>query len=277
VRENFFEAMEIPLLAGRALSERDDERAPRVAVVNEAFARRHFGGENPVGRRLSFNQDKPGEVEIVGLVKDAKYSSQRDEIPPTAYLSWAQELRGLTSATFEVRTSDDPAAAVPAIRQAVREVEANLPLAAVRTQVELADQTLAMERLFAKLLSFFGLLAQALAAVGLYGVLAWSVAQRTNEIGIRMALGAQTGDVMRMIFSQGLVLALVGVALGLGGAYALTKYLESLTRMLYGVKAADPLTFALTAAFLTLVAALACYIPARRATKVDPLEALRYE
>ena len=277
VRENFFEAMEIPLLAGRPLSERDDERAPRVAVVNETFARRHFGGENPVGRRLSFNQDKPGEVEIVGLVKDAKYSSQRDEIPPTAYLPWAQELRGLSSATFEVRTAADPAAAVPAIRQAVREVEADLPLAAVRTQVELADQTLAMERLFAKLLSFFGLLAQALAAVGLYGVLAWSVAQRTQEIGIRMALGAQAGDVMRMIFRQGLALALAGVALGLGAAYALTKYLESLTRMLYGVKAADPLTFGLTAAFLALVAAVACYVPARRATKVDPMVALRYE
>ncbi|HLL75959.1 MAG TPA: ABC transporter permease [Pyrinomonadaceae bacterium] len=277
VRENFFEAMEIPLLVGRSLSARDDERAPRVAVVNETFARRHFGGENPVGRRLSFNPDKPGEVEIIGLVKDAKYSSQRDEIPPTAYLSWAQELRSLSSATFEVRTAADPAAAVPAIREAVREVEADMPLAAVRTQVEVADQTLAMERLFAKLLSFFGLLAQALAAVGLYGVLAWSVAQRTQEIGIRMALGAQAGDVMRMIFRQGLALALAGVALGLGTAYALTKYLESLTRMLYGVKAADPLTFGLTAAFLTLVAAVACYVPARRATKVDPMVALRYE
>ena len=134
-----------------------------------------------------------------------------------------------------------------------------------------------MERLFAKLLSLFGLLAQLLAAVGLYGVLAWSVSRRTHEIGIRMALGAQRGDVLRMVLRQGMALTLTGVALGLAGAYVLVKYLESLTRMLYGVSPTDPLTFGGTAVLLTLVALLACYIPARRATKVDPMVALRYE
>jgi ABC-type antimicrobial peptide transport system permease subunit len=159
----------------------------------------------------------------------------------------------------------------------VREVDANLPVNGVKTQIEQADETLVLERLFAKLLSLFGLLAQTLAAVGLYGVLAWSVARRTHEIGIRMALGAARADVLRMVLRQGMTLTLAGVGLGLLGGYALTRYMESLTGMLYGVEPADPLTFALIALLLTLVAFLARYVPARRATKVDPMVALRYE
>ena len=276
-RENFLEAMGIPLLAGRALSERDDARAPRVAVVNQTFARQFFGGENPVGRRITFDAEKPDEVEIVGLARDAKYTSLRAETPPTAYLPWLQELRSAGSVFFEVRTAGDPEAAVAEVRRAVREVDANLPVNNVKTQIEQADETLALERLFAKLLSLFGLLAQTLAAVGLYGVLAWSVARRTHEIGVRMALGAARADVLRMVLRQGMTLTLAGVALGLLGAYALARYLESLTGMLYGVEPADPLTFALIALLLTLVALLACHVPARRATKVDPMVALRYE
>jgi predicted permease len=277
VRENFLEAMEIPLMLGRGLSARDDARAPKVAVVNETFAQQHFPGENPIGKRISFDSDKPGEVEIVGLARDAKYTSQRAKTPPTAYLPWLQELRSVGSVYFEVRTTGDPAAAIAAIRQAVRDVDAGLPLKGIKTQIEQADETLAMERLFAKLLSLFGLLAQQLAVIGLYGVLAWSVSRRTHEIGIRMALGASSGDVLKMIFRQGMTLTLLGIALGLAAAYALTKYLESLTGMLYGVSPTDPLTFGVIALFLTLVALAACYIPARRATKVDPMVALRYE
>ena len=157
------------------------------------------------------------------------------------------------------------------------DVDSNLPLKDVKTQIKQADETLAMERLFAKLLSLFGLLAQQLAAIGLYGVMAYTVSQRTHEIGIRMALGASRSRVLKMIFSQGMSLTLIGIALGLGGAYVITKYLETLTSMLFGVQPRDPLTFGVVAALLTLVALFACLIPARRATKVEPMEALRYE
>ena len=197
------------------------------------------------------------------------------------------DVRGKDQAALEIEESDGARIYVTdavnmdvsatAIRQAVREVDGTLPLSNIRTQVEQANQTLAMERLFAKLLSMFGLLAQLLAFIGLYGVMAYMVSQRTHEIGIRMALGANRGNVLKMILKQGMTLTLVGVALGLGGAYVLTKYLESLTTMLYGVEPRDPLTFGAIAALLTLVALVACYIPARRATKVDPLVALRYE
>jgi predicted permease len=277
VRENFLEAMEIPLLAGRSLTPHDDAHAARVAVVNQAFAQLCFADENPVGKRFSFDPRKPAEIEIVGLARDAKYARQRDDAPPTAYIPWRQELRGLSSITFEVRTVGEPTAIVAALRQTVSDVDANLPLNNIKTQVEQSEQTLAQERLFAKLLTLFGLLAQQLAAIGLYGIMAYSVAQRTHEIGIRMALGASSIDVLKMILRQGMVLTLAGVALGIVGAYVLTKYLASLTSMLYGVRAADPLTFTVVAALLSLVALVACYIPARRATRVDPMVALRYE
>ncbi len=280
VRENFLEAMGIPLLAGRTLKPQDDAKAPKVVVVNQTFANEYFPNENPIGKRFTFDSTRPDEIEIVGLARDAKYARQRDEIPPTVYSSWRQEMRSMSGATIEVRTLGDPNAAVAAIRQAVREVDGSLPLNNIRTQVEQADETLRMERLFARLVSLFGLLAQQLASIGLYGVMAYAVAQRTNEIGIRMALGAQQRDVLKMILRQGMTLAVIGVALGLAGAYVLTKYLESwmnLSRMMYGVKITDPLTYGVIAVLLTLVALVACFIPARRATKVDPMVALRYE
>jgi predicted permease len=281
VRENFLEAMEIPLLAGRALSAQDDARAPKVVVVNQTFADKYFPTENTVGKRFTFDSSKPDEVEIIGIAKDAKYTKQRDEIQPTAYVPWRQWLRSMEGrATFEVRTAGDPTAVVAAVRQAAREVEPGLPLNYIRTQVEQADQTLAMERLFAKLMTLFGLLAQQLAGIGLFGVMAYSVSQRTHEIGIRMALGAQSRDVLKMIVRQGMVLALLGLVLGLAGAYVLTKCLESwvnLSQMLYGVRPYDALTYGMIAVSLTLVSLLACFLPARRATKVDPMKVLRYE
>lgn len=278
VRENFLEVMEIPLLAGRSLNVQDDARASRVVVVNQTFANKYFPNENPVGQRFAFDSKKPDEIEIVGVARDAKYTSQRAEIPPTAYIPWRQD--SVSGATLELRTAGDPTAVVAAVRQAVREVDENLPLRNILTQVEQADQTLAMERLFAKLMTLFGLLALLLAAIGLFGVLAYTVSQRTREIGIRMALGAQTADVLKMILRQGMALVLVGVVLGLAGAYALAKYLESLmnlSQMLYGVKVFDPLTYGVIVVLLTLVALVACFIPARRAAKVDPMMALRYE
>ena len=277
VRENFFNTMEIPLLMGRGLTEQDDARSPRVAVVNQAFVKAHFGDENPIGKRFGVDPARPNEIEIVGVARDAKYTSQRAAIQPTVYQSWRQVLGRMTVATFEIRTAGDPAASIAGIRQAMREVDSNLPLSNVRTQVQQADETLAMERMFAKLLTLFGVIAQQLAAIGLYGVMAYVVSQRTHEIGIRMALGADRRNVLLMVVRQGMVLTIAGIAIGVGAAYVLMKYLESLTSMLFGVKPRDPWTFAAISVGLGVVALIACLIPARRATKVDPLRALRYE
>ena len=279
VRENFLQAMGIPLLAGRTFGPQDNTTSPRVVVVNQTFASKYFPNESAVGKRFTFDNKKPDDLEIVGVCKDAKYTSQRDDIPPTVYQSYRQE-RPQSGVTFEVRTVGDPAATIASVRSVVHEIEPNLPVTNVKSQVEQADETLRMERLFAKLLTLFALLAQQLAAIGLFGVLAYTVSQRTHEIGIRMALGADRASVLRMIVKQGMTLAILGVILGIVGAYVLTKYLESwisLSKMLFGVKVSDPLTYGLIAVLLTVVALIACYIPARRATKVDPLVALRYE
>lgn len=277
-RENMLETLEIPLLAGRTFKQQDDERVPKVVVVNQTFANKYFPNESPLGKRFTFDTKKPDEFEIIGLVKDAKYGKQRDDIPPTTYLPWRQHPNSMRSGTVELRIAGDPQSTIAAVRQAMREVDANLPLSNVKTQVEQADETLRMERLFAKLVTLFGLLAVLLAAIGLFGVLAYAVAQRTHELGIRMALGASSTDILKMIVRQGMTLALIGVALGLGGAYLLTKYLESrmqLSQMLFGIQPHDPLTFGVVALSLVTVAFVACWIPARRATKVDPLVALR--
>jgi predicted permease len=277
VRENFLAAMGIPLLSGRALSAQDKAGAPRVAIINQTLARKYFPNENPVGKYFSVDPKKQNDVQIVGIASDAKYTSQRDDIPPTAYFPWRQNLGSVGDVTFEVRTAGEPGSAIAGIREAIRQIDSNLPPKDFKTQIEQADETLGMERLFAKLLSLFGVLAQQLASIGLYGVLAWSVSQRTHEIGIRMALGADRQKVMQMILRQGMTLAVIGVVLGTIAAYVLTKYLESLTTMLYGVKPRDPLTYAVMAAVLIAVSLIACFVPARRATKVDPMVALRYE
>jgi predicted permease len=278
VRENFLSTMEIPMLMGRNITAQDDANAPHVAVVNQSFVRTHFPNENPIGKRFSFDTENLNEIEIVGVARDAKYTSQRDEIVPTVYYSWRQFVPTVTAVVFEVRTAGDPMSYVAPIRSAMQEVERNLPLSYIRTQNQQADQTLAMERMFAKLLAFFGLVAQQLAAIGLYGVMAYAVSQRTQEIGIRMALGADRRKVLAMVVRQGMALTALGIAIGLGGAYVLMKYLDSLaTMLLFGVKARDPWTFASVAALLAVVALIACLVPARKATKVDPLTALRSE
>ena len=214
IRENFPAAMQIPLLSGRNLTSQDDANSQKVVLVNQAFANKYYKGENPVGKRFAFDFTKPYSHEIVGLLKDSKYSRQRDEIPPTAYVPWKQELAGAASIVYEIRTVGDPTAITTAVREAVKAADANLPINNMRTQVEQAEQTVAMERLFARLMTVFGLLAQQLASIGLYGVMAYSVAQRTREIGVRMALGAEQRNVLTMVLRQGMVLAAIGVALG---------------------------------------------------------------
>jgi len=272
-RANFLATMNTPVLHGRGLTEQDNAQAPRVAVVNQALARRYFPNQNAVGQRLGFDPNNAGQIEIVGVAQDAKYDSLRGETPPTIYLSWSQEAH-IGKMNFEVRTTGDPLKLWPSIRQAVREVDGNLPLFDVKTQVEQIARRLAQERLFAALLSFFGALALLLAALGLYGVLSHTVAQRTHEIGIRVALGAQAHDVLRLVIGQGLRLVLPGIAVGVAGASAAARLVKS---FLYGVAPADWPTFGLIALLLLVVALIACWLPARRAAKVDPLTALRQE
>ena len=285
VRWNYLQTMEIALLAGRNLTPQDDQSAARVAVINQTMARRFFGDENPLGKHFGFDSAlNSGQIEIVGVARDSRYLRPRRDIPPIAYLPIPQASLGMT--TFTVRTVGDPAMMAAAIRAAVREVDKNLPLFDIKTQTEQVDQSLAQERFFPKLTGFFGLLALLLASIGLYGVMSYAVAQRTHEIGIRMALGASRENILRRALGQGMQLAAIGVAIGSAASFALTRLITSnatyeLTRFisgfLYGVRATDPLTFASVALLLVLVALLACYLPARRATKVDPMIALRCE
>jgi predicted permease len=271
-RWNYFEVMQIPLLAGRALTPQDDGRAPKVAVINQTMARKYFGDENPVGRRFGFQPEKSGEIEVVGVVRDAKYQDPRNESPSVAYIPHTQQPLGRV--TFAVRTAGDAGQVVEAIREGVREVDKDLPVFAVKTQVELADEALGQERLFAWLTGVFGLLALLLASIGLYGVMSYAVAERTHEIGLRIALGASQGHILRKVIGQGTFLTITGIVIGLAAALALTRFITS---YLFGVSAMDPSTFVAIGVLLTVIALAACYLPARRASKVDPMTALRYE
>jgi predicted permease len=273
------------LLAGRGFTPQDDEHAPRVAIINQTMARRFFGDENPLGKRFGFGRaEDSNQIEIVGVARDSRYLRPRRDVPSIAYLPFPQVSLGMT--TFTVKTAGEPTQMTAAIRAAVRDLDKDLPLFGVKTQTEQMDQSLAQERFFPKLTSFFGLLALLLASVGLYGVMSYAVERRTHEIGIRMALGASQENILRRVVGQGMALAGIGVVIGSAAAFALTRLITSnatyeLTRFisgfLYGVRATDPLTFVTVALLLLLVALLACYLPGRRATKVDPMVALRCE
>jgi predicted permease len=285
VGPNFFETLHIPFLAGHEFSAVDFElaaanggdkptSAPTPVIVNQAFVQKYLGKENPIGKAYGaaaagpFGGPTPG-YQIVGVVRDAKYNELRREIHPMMY---APHHAGV--ATFELRTAADPQALLPAIREAVGQVNADLPLFNVTTQSQQIDRLLFQERLVARLAGFFGVLALLLACIGLYGLLSYEVSRRTREIGIRIALGAQPEKVLKLVLRQGIALALVGAAVGMGVALGVTRYLGS---MLFNVRASDPLTMSAVAVLLALVALAACYIPARRATRVDPMVALRYE
>jgi predicted permease len=273
VRENYFEALEIPRLRGRAFTARDDERAPRVAIVSATLARSLFPGTDPIGQRVVDPEEK-WEAEIVGVVGDTKYDSQRSEIEPLLYTPWRQEVPNVGEMYFSLRTADDPAALAHTVERVVHALDAALPVIEVGTQAARSRATVGRERVFAEVLTFFGGLALLLAAIGLFGVLAYSVAQRTNEIGIRMALGARGDDVVRMIVVQGLRPTMLGLVAGLGGALALGRTVAGLV---YGIRAADPTTLAAASLLLAGIAALAAFVPARRAARVDPIVALRTE
>ena len=273
IRENYLETLEIPLLRGRRFNAGDRTGAPRVAIVSETLARRYFPGRDALGQRIAPGRTPDQKIEIVGIARDTKYNRQRKEIGPLMYTPWRQEPR-IGGMSFAVRVTGGSAAITRAVHQVVRELEPNLPVTDVITQAERSRRTIAAERFTAQLLSFFGALAALLAAIGLYGVMAYEVSQRTAEIGIRMALGAQARAVLKMIAFEGLAFASAGVTLGAVAAQALGRVVE---RQLYGVTPADPVTVLLVASALLAVSVLACWIPARRATQVDPMVALRSE
>ncbi len=275
VGPGYFDAMGVTLVGGRAFTERDTEDAPGVIIVNEAFARRFFPGPDPVasalGRRVGHDAEGPW-MEIVGVARDGKYFSISEAPRPFMFTPMEQDYQ--SSAILVVRSEGDPRPLVGAAREEVRRLDAKLPVFDVKTMTEHMGISLFPTRVAAALLGAFGLLALTLSAVGIYGVMSYSVAQRTHEIGVRMALGARPRDVLRLVVGQGMALAAVGVLIGLAAALAATRVLAGL---FYGVSASDPATFAFVTALLGGVAFLACYVPARRATKVDPMIALRYE
>ena len=286
-RENYFETMEIPLLRGRGFTSQDDQHAPRVGVVREAFARKFFPNQEVLGKHVMIIDGKR-DLEIVGVVADTKYMTQREEIKPLLYTPWQQEGEQIGTMHFALRTTGEPTALAATVRQVVRELDQNLPVTEISSQTARSQVTLGQERLTARLLSFFGILALLLAAIGLSGVLAHSVAQRTNEIGIRMALGAQSSNVLRLVIRQGMKLVLLGVALGTLSGYVLTRllvsqqlaslsWLRQTAELLYGVKETDPATLLIVASLLVSIALIACWLPARRASRVDPIVALREE
>jgi len=270
VSSDYFETLNIPLLEGRVFTLRDDEAARRVAVINQTMARVYWPGQSAVGRQLRLERGGP-PVEIVGVVANSKYGSIGEEPRQCVYLPFAQNYQ--SASIIYLHTEGDPAAVTAAARQVVSALDPGMPVYDLKTMnTHLSGITLLFVRVGAALVGVFGLLGLLLAVVGLYGVIAHSVSQRTHEIGIRIALGAQTDDVLRMVLKQGMFLTLVGVASGLAAAFAVTRLMSSL---LYGVSTTDPLTFILVPLLLASVALLACYVPARRATRVDPMVALR--
>ena len=285
VGPNFFETLHIPFLSGRGFNASDfalsasnsgptPTSGPTPVIVNQTFVAKYLGKENPLGKRFGQSEaDANGSAspgyEIIGVVRDSKHSDLRREIHPMMYMP-----QSLGGASFELRTAADPQAILPAIRETVTQVNTNLPLFDVKTESQQIDRLLFQERLVARLAGFFGFLALVLACVGLYGLLSYEVSRRTREIGIRMALGARPESVLKLVLRQGVMLAIIGAAVGIGVALGVTRYLAS---MLYNVHANDPVTMIAVAILLMLVALAACYVPARRAMRVDPMVALRYE
>ncbi len=275
VAPGYFETLRISLLQGRAFDAQDRAEAPGVVLINEAFAHRYWPGQPPLGKRIQMGSVREGvndgpSLTVVGVVKDGKYTSLGEDATPFFYINMVQSY--VSSPTLIVRTSGNPTDSLSAIRNEVTALDKSLALFDVKTMRQHLGIALLPARLAGSVLGIFGLVALILAAAGIYGVMAYAVAGRTREIGIRMALGADTFSVLRLVVQQGMTLVLIGLAIGLAAAFALTHLLKS---FLFGVSTTDPLTFSLIALLLMAIALLACWIPARRATKVDPMIALR--
>jgi predicted permease len=269
ITPGYFQSMGIPILQGRDFSPTDDRNSPSVIIVNEAFVRRFWPGQNGVGKRASVNGGGPAS-EIVGVVKDGKYFSLGESPTPFIYLPMTQEYQ--SNVTMVVRTKGDPGSMIASIRAELQSLDPHLPLYDVKTMTDHMSTTLLPARIAASVLMSFGILALALASVGVYGLMLNVVAQRTREVGIRIALGATRRDVLRLVVGQGMTLAVTGIAIGLMVTLGLTRFLASL---LYGVSTTDPWILASVSVGLGTLAALASYLPARRAMKIDPTEALK--
>jgi predicted permease len=271
----FFTTMQIPLLRGREIDDSDRQGTLPVAVVSDLFARTYFGQENPVGRRLTVGGSSPLEAEIIGVAATARYGGLKSSVPPVVYLSYAQmpssELRQMI---FALRTDGDPLRYVGAVRAIVREADARVPVTNVMTQAADVVRTINQEIVFARLCTAFAILALVIACVGLYGTMAYAVARRTRELGIRMALGARRGSVIWMVLREVCVLVAIGLAVSVPAALGASRLIES---FLFATKPNDPRALAAAVAVLVSAALAAGYGPARRASRVDPMIALRHE
>jgi predicted permease len=271
----FFQTLRVPILAGRDFRTDDDAKAPKAGIVNQRFARKYFANVNPIGRHVG-EGGNPGtklDIEIVGVVGDTKYESLRDEVPFELYLPHTQQ-EFVVGMTAYVRAAADPSGLFPTLRKVVTELDPDVPLYEMRTLDQQVENSLITERLLATLAGGFGLLATLLAAMGLYGVMAFMVARRTREIGIRMALGASGGSVVWLVMREVILLAGLGVAIGLPAALGLTRLVQA---QLFGVAPSDGLTLSLATAGIVAVAMLSGYLPARRATGIEPMRALHWE
>jgi predicted permease len=273
VGNTFFETLGIQMIAGRGFGPHDTASSLKVAVINQALAKKRFPNMNPVGKRFRTDGNGNAWVQIAGVCADTRYATLRDPAPPQFFLPYVQQDK-VGAMTYAIRTTLPVAGLAPALRKVVQAADRDLPIINIRTQQEQIDANMQMERLFAALTVGFGVLALALACVGIYGVMAYQVANRTNEIGIRLALGAQPGQVRGMILRESTWLAVAGVAVGVAAALLLTRLVKT---MLYGIEPWDPLTMIGGVVILQAVAVAASWIPARRAAGVQPMEALRRE
>jgi predicted permease len=290
VRNNFFETMRIPLLFGRGFDDRDNANSSKVAIVNQAFVRLAFDDDMPIGQHFQF--DRPGRsplvFEVVGIVKDSIYYHLRKAPEPIVYYPFRQQIKELDrmgeGMTYEVRASGDPTALVPAIRDAVRSIDSKIAILNVKTQTRQIDEMMSRERIFASMTVALGVLVLILAGLGLYGVMAYNVTRRTREIGIRMALGAGTREVLGQVMRETMVLVAIGIVFGVAASYAATRVISAAwigiddsASLLFGVTPHDPVSLAMATLFLLAVAAIGGYLPARKAARVDPITALRYD
>jgi predicted permease len=272
VAPNYFAAMGIPLMSGRGFIERDHQKAPEVAVINEAAVRKFFPNENPLGRQFGTSIDDRDEIEIVGVVRDVRYNSLREPPPPTLYLPHLQS--NPEDLVFSVRTAADPANVLTAVRAAVSAANPNIPISAVETQMSQLERHFAQEKVLAQAYTLFGGIALFVAAIGLFGLMSYNVSRRTREIGIRMAMGAESREVLGLVLRESMLLVVIGIAIGIAASLGAGRLVVS---QLFGLEPTDAVTMISAMVVMLAVSAIAGYLPARRAARVDPMVALRYE